>query len=72
MFSCAPSSSQKLVCNRTTALRAAIERSLKRLSADYIDLYYIHRHEVVTPVEEAFGALMDFKREATLYFEFGV
>ena len=47
-------------------MRAALERSLKRLSVDYIDLYYIHRHDGVTPVEEAFGALMDFKREGLI------
>ncbi len=52
--------------NSPAYLRAALERSLKRLNVDYIDLYYIHRHDGVTPVEEAFGALMDFKREGLI------
>jgi len=47
-------------------LRAALERSLKRLNVEYIDLYYIHRHDGTTPVEEAFGALMDFKSEGLI------
>jgi len=47
-------------------LRSALERSLKRLNVDYIDLYYIHRHDGETPVEEAIGALMDFKREGLI------
>lgn len=47
-------------------LRAALQRSLKRLNVDYLDLYYIHRHDGRTPVEEAFGALMEFKREGLI------
>lgn len=47
-------------------LRAALERSLNRLNVDCIDLYYIHRHDGETPIEEAFGALMDFKKEGLI------
>lgn len=47
-------------------LRGALERSLKRLNVSHIDLYYIHRHDGTTPVEEAIGALMDFKREGLI------
>jgi len=47
-------------------LRAALQRSLKRLNVDYVDLYCIHRHDGTTPVEEAFGALMDFKQEGLI------
>lgn len=54
------------VDNTPAYLRAALERSLKRLNVDHIDLYYIHRHDGETPVEEAFGALMDFKREGLI------
>ncbi len=52
--------------NEPAYLRAALERSLKRLNVDYVDLYYIHRHDGKTPTEEAFGALMDFKREGLI------
>lgn len=52
--------------NDPSYLRGALERSLKRLNVDYVDLYYIHRHDGKTPAEEAFGALMDFKREGLI------
>ena len=54
------------VNNDPAYLRGALERSLKRLNVDYVDLYYIHRYDGKTPAEEAFGALMDFKREGLI------
>ena len=54
------------VNNDPAYLRGALERSLKRLNVDCVDLYYIHRHDGKTPVETAFGALMDFKREGLI------
>ncbi len=54
------------VNNEPAYLRGALERSLKRLNVDYVDLYYIHRHDGKTPTEDAFGALMDFKREGLI------
>ena len=54
------------VNNEPVYLRGALERSLKRLNVDYVDLYYIHRHDGRTPVEDAFGALMNFKREGLI------
>jgi aryl-alcohol dehydrogenase-like predicted oxidoreductase len=38
-------------------IRAAIEGSLKRLGTDHIDLYYQHRVDPKTPIEETVGAL---------------
>jgi aryl-alcohol dehydrogenase-like predicted oxidoreductase len=38
-------------------LRAAVEGSLKRLGTDHIDLYYQHRVDPKTPIEETVGAL---------------
>ena len=54
------------VNNEPAYLRGALERSLKRLNVDYVDLYYIHRHDGKTPTEDAFGALMEFKREGLI------
>ena len=54
------------VNNDPAYLRGALERSLKRLNVDCVDLYYIHRHDGSTPPEEAFGALMDFKKEGLI------
>lgn len=38
-------------------LTKAIDRSLKHLNTDYVDLYYLHRIDPKTPIEETFGAL---------------
>ena len=38
-------------------IRAAVEGSLKRLGTDHIDLYYQHRVDRNTPIEETVGAL---------------
>src|SRR6266702_5341802 len=38
-------------------VRAAVEGSLKRLDTDHIDLYYQHRVDPNTPIEDTVGAL---------------
>jgi aryl-alcohol dehydrogenase-like predicted oxidoreductase len=40
-------------------VRAAIEGSLRRLGVDHIDLYYQHRVDPGTPIEETVGALAE-------------
>ena len=40
-------------------VKAACEASLKRLGTDYIDLYYQHRVDPETPIEETIGALAE-------------
>ena len=40
----------------------AIDDSLRRLGTDYVDLYYIHRFDPETPVEETVEALHDVVR----------
>jgi aryl-alcohol dehydrogenase-like predicted oxidoreductase len=41
------------------AIMSEIDRSLKRLGTDYVDLYQIHRWDYNTPIEETMGALHD-------------
>src|SRR4029078_11062916 len=38
-------------------IRTAVEGSLRRLATDHIDLYYQHRVDPKTPIEETVGAL---------------
>ena len=44
-------------------VRAAVEGSLRRLDTDYIDLYYQHRVDPDTPIEETAGAVADLIAE---------
>jgi aryl-alcohol dehydrogenase-like predicted oxidoreductase len=39
--------------------RQACEASLRRLGTDHIDLYYLHRVDPKTPIEETVGAMAD-------------
>jgi aryl-alcohol dehydrogenase-like predicted oxidoreductase len=38
-------------------VRPALEESLARLGTDYVDLYYLHRVDPSTPIEETVGAM---------------
>jgi aryl-alcohol dehydrogenase-like predicted oxidoreductase len=46
----------------------AIEASLKRLKTDWIDLYYLHRPDPATPIEETLRALDDLVRQGKVRF----
>lgn len=43
-------------------LTRALDDSLKRLGTDYVDLYFMHGFDALTPVEETLMALDDFVR----------
>jgi len=51
------------VNSRPEYVRKAIEGSLKRLDVDHVDLYYQHRVDPNTPIEDTVGALADVVRE---------
>src|SRR5438309_9266354 len=46
---------------RPEVLRAEIEQSLRRLGTESIPLYYLHRVDPVTPLEESLGAIKEFR-----------
>lgn len=49
----------------------ALEGSLKRLNTDYVDLYWLHVYDMVTPVEEVLQTLGDLVRAGRIrYFGF--
>jgi aryl-alcohol dehydrogenase-like predicted oxidoreductase len=44
------------------AILSEVDKSLRRLGTDYIDLYIIHRYDTDTPLEETLEALNDVVR----------
>ncbi|WP_100615759.1 L-glyceraldehyde 3-phosphate reductase [Confluentibacter citreus] len=44
-------------------LIASIDQSLKRMGLDYVDIFYHHRPDPDTPLEETMGALADMVRQ---------
>jgi aryl-alcohol dehydrogenase-like predicted oxidoreductase len=53
---------------RPEYVRAACEASLRRLDIDHVDLYYLHRVDPATPIEETVGAMADLVREGKVRF----
>ncbi|MEU6440514.1 aldo/keto reductase [Streptomyces sp. NPDC047046] len=50
------------------AIFAELDASLKRLGADYVDLYQIHRWDYDTPIEETLEALHDVVRSGKVRY----
>ncbi|MEP7291322.1 MAG: aldo/keto reductase, partial [Chloroflexota bacterium] len=48
--------------NSRKNMRQSVERSLRHLKTDYIDLYYLHMWDYMTPVEEVMRGLDDLVR----------
>ena len=44
-------------------LMASLDQSLKRMKIDYVDLFYSHRYDPNTPLEETLQALVDIVRQ---------
>ncbi len=53
---------------RPEYVRKSVERSLKSLNTDYIDLYYLHRLDKNTPIEETVGAMADLVKEGKVRY----
>lgn len=49
-------------------IMAAVEASLKRLNTDFIDVYFIHRFDDRTPLEETLQALDDLVRQGKILY----
>lgn len=48
--------------------RKALERSLKHLETDHVDLYYLHRVDPKRPIEETVGAMAEFVKEGKVRY----
>jgi len=46
----------------------ALEGSLRRLKMDYVDLYYLHAWDIVTPAEEVVSTLTDLVKEGKIRY----
>ena len=44
-------------------LMASLDQSLRRMRLDYVDLFYSHRYDLETPLEETLQALVDVVRQ---------
>ncbi|EMD23365.1 aldo/keto reductase [Amycolatopsis azurea] len=49
-------------------VKQSCEQSLRRLNVDHIDLYYQHRVDPDTPIEETWGALAELVEEGKIRF----
>lgn len=54
--------------NSRKSMRNAVERSLRRLRTDYIDLLYLHMWDYLTPVEEVVRGMDDLVRAGKVLY----
>lgn len=53
---------------RPDYVRKSLERSLVNLNTDYIDLYYLHRLDKSTPIEDTVGAMAELVKEGKVRY----
>ena len=56
------------VSGRPEYVRKSVDGSLSRLGVDHIDLYYLHRVDPATPIEDTVGTLGDLVSEGKIRF----
>jgi aryl-alcohol dehydrogenase-like predicted oxidoreductase len=54
--------------NHRKSMMQAVEASLSRLQTDYIDLYWVHIWDQITPVEEVMRGLDDLVRQGKILY----
>lgn len=54
------------VSGKAEYVKSSCEGSLKRLNTDVIDLYYLHRKDPATEIEETVGAMADLVKEGKI------
>lgn len=63
-----PSTNQLHQGNSRKAMLYSVEQSLRRLKTDYIDLYWVHHPDHVTPSEEMLRGLEDLSRAGKILY----
>ena len=64
----APGNDPNAAGNHRKSMVRAVEASLKRLQTDYIDLYWVHIWDQITPVEEVMRGLDDLVRQGKVLY----
>ena len=64
----APGNDPNAAGNHRKSMMQAVEASLKRLQTDYIDLYWVHMWDGITPVEEVMRGLDDIVRQGKVLY----
>jgi aryl-alcohol dehydrogenase-like predicted oxidoreductase len=64
----APGTDPNAAGNHRKSMMQAVEASLKRLQTDYIDLYWVHIWDRITPFEEVMRGLDDLVREGKVLY----
>src|ERR1700674_2531052 len=64
----APGNDPNAAGNHRKSMMQALDASLKRLQTDYIDLYWVHIWDGITPVEEVMRGLDDLVRQGKVLY----
>jgi aryl-alcohol dehydrogenase-like predicted oxidoreductase len=64
----ASGSGETYIDGSPTYIKQAVESSLRRLKIETIDLYYAHRVDPTTPIEETVGAMADLVKEGKVRY----
>jgi aryl-alcohol dehydrogenase-like predicted oxidoreductase len=64
----APGTDPNAAGNQRKNMMQSVEGSLKRLQTDYIDLYWVHMWDQITPVEEVMRGLDDLVRAGKVLY----
>src|SRR5262249_9941112 len=64
----APGADANAAGNHRKSMVQAVEASLRRLKTDYIDLYWMHVWDQLTPVEEVMRAFDDLVRQGKVLY----
>src|ERR1700720_1304422 len=67
----APGTDPNAAGNQRKSMVQALEASLKRLRTDYIDLYWLHIWDQITPIEEVMRAFDDLVRQGKILYAGG-
>lgn len=64
----APGNDPNAAGNQRKSMMQAVEASLRRLESDYIDLYWVHAWDQITPADEVMRGLDDLVRQGKVLY----